>query len=87
MLVLAMEFSRGARPSSSRRTTIGTDRRAAGAHSATGIAEEATLSLPQNGIVRSDGHTGPGNECRPDRTPLGGDETAHSSRRACVIAE
>jgi len=59
MLVLAMEFSRGAR--NRRRYCRRPDegREWSTAKKAVDFAEAATMSLPQNGTVRSDDHVDP----------------------------
>jgi len=59
MLVLAMEFSRGARSRRRchRRPDEGRERSTT--KDAVDVAEEATMPLPQNGTVRSDDHEDP----------------------------
>jgi hypothetical protein len=87
MLVLAMEFSRGARcrldTSTAGRSARAVDERE---RLSTSRKQRQTKSLPQNGTVRSDDHTNPVYGAGPGRSPerkrdgLGG-------RRACTSAE
>jgi len=74
MLVLAMEFSRGARSHRRCSSTVRRVRERPTTLDVDGFTEEATtMSLPQNGTVRSVAHAGPG---------FGADRAAPRRKRA-----
>ncbi len=87
MLVLAMEFSRGARcrpmVQAAGRSARAVDER--GRRRLRGSSDN-TESLPQNGTVRSDDHTHPVYGAGPGRS-LEGNESDATAAEMCVSAE
>ena len=84
MLVLAMEFSRGARCRpwySDGRTKCASGRRANGRRRLHGSSDR-TESLPQNGTVRSDDHADPVYGAGPGRSLEGNETDAAAAENA-----